>query len=222
MVPPSGPGAPRTASPMRWSKAPPLSLSPDLSLPLRQDAVIPSLPWPQVTEAIRSTLGAAGFGIVSVVERRAPVKGASAAGAPLFWETLSERGRRSIPMGAATRASLYALFGAGFGLGLFDAIAVRVPLFALPWGGGAALVAFLFWYRYGRSFKSEVMLVAVRPTRGAAARGLTVAWIAGVVTSDARGSHRVGVEATDTPAMARAAGELARAFRDRVTGPAAA
>lgn len=125
-------------------------------------------------------------------------------------------------MAPHTQVSVYALLGAGLGLGLFDALAVQAPILALPWAGGAAAVAALFWYRYGRSFDSEVVLVVFRKGPQGGVEGPSggslpsIAWFVGRVRSDARGSRRTGTQATVPSGLARTAGALARDFQERL------
>lgn len=210
----------------RWSTAEPLRLLPDLVLPLRQDVPLAEFSWPHVTDAIRQTLGSAGFQIVSISEAPGSGPPASRPGFPGRSETVAERRRRSVPMPAPAKVSVYALFGAGLALGVFDALAVQTPLVALPWAGGAAAVAFLFWYRYARSFDSEVVVVVLRPSAPAArsagpAIGPTasLAWFAGQVRSHARGSSRVSAEVWVPPGLAREVGALTRDFLARLAAP---
>ncbi len=206
---------------------PTLSVPEGLTFPLRQDVPLPAVPWPRVTEAIRATLGAAGFEILSIHEDVATGGGASSRGYPRRSETLAERRRRSVSMPAPTRVSVYVLFGAGLGLGIFNAVAVDAPSVAVAWAGGGALVAALFWLRYGRSFQSEVAVVVLRTGRpvasgSPAARtgGPYLAWLAAGVRSEVRGSRRPAVEVSVPPGLAHDAGALARDFEQRLSAAA--
>ncbi len=219
--PGADPASPAVARP--GLTVPTLFLPADVPLPLRQDVPLPDVPWPRVADTIRSTLAAGGFQILSASETPPAAGETSFGGFPRKSETVAERRRQRAPMPAPTRVSVYVLFGAGLGLGIFDAVAVGVPIVALAWAGGSALVAALFWLRYGRSFQSEVVVVALRwgrPTK--ATPGSVdhptphVAWFAGRIRSDVRGGHRTAVEVTVPQGLARDAGALARDFQTRL------
>jgi hypothetical protein len=221
---PSGPAPTLPALARPRLTIPTLTIPTNVTLPLRQDVPLPDLPWPRVTEAIRASLASAGFEILAIHEDVGAASGGPSGGYPRRSETLAERRRRSVSMPAPVRVSVYVLFGAGLGLGIFDAVAVGVALVGLAWAGGAAVVAALFWLRYGRSFQSEVAVVVLRPGRSSAGAATVgdpgahhIAWFAGGVRSDVRGSHRTAVEVAVPPGLARDAGALARDFAQRLT-----
>jgi hypothetical protein len=190
----------------------PLQLAPDFPLPIRKDVRVPVVPWPQVADAVRATLRAAGFDVIVGLERPDPAS--VRAGRPHRFRAIAERGRMGAPMTPASRLSVYTLLGAGIGLGIFDAVAVNDAVLALPWAIGGITVAVLLWYRYGRSFESDVVVVVLRgalsPT-GELPAGASLAWLAGHVFSEVRAGDRIGHR---TEAPPRLAGEVVRLIQD--------
>jgi hypothetical protein len=212
-------GTPRRADPRRMPRLGgragllPLHLDPDLHLPLRQEVRLPSLPPAQLAVAVRSTLDAAGFAIVSGFGVRRPGVPDGSHGSPPPYEGYGERGRTMVPMSSASKTSVYTILGAGLGLGIFDAVSIGAPLVAFPWVGGAVAITILLWLRYGRSFQSDVVAVVLRPTRATAPtapEGTMVVLLGGRVRSDVRAGDRTGHSAAAAPAVARALGQLAR------------
>ena len=204
----SGPPGPPTAS-----KGPPgrnfltsaLLLPGSFALPLRQEVTLPVRPPPQVFDAIRSVLSDAHFEILTFVVP-APPDGGEAGWAG--FRAVGERALKAAPMSAAGKVSVYTLLAAGIGLGIFDAVAIGVWWVALPWSLGALCVAALTWYRYGRGFESDVVVVTIRPAVGAG--GPTVVWMGGRVRSDVRAGDRTANSASAQPRVARDLGTLVR------------
>jgi hypothetical protein len=126
-------------------------------------------------------------------------------------EGLFLKAERDIQRGPTSRTTfefLLGLLGAGFALGTLETYLAGSLVYGLLWVLGAATLGAAFWYRYGRSFESEVIVAAVRipsstGSRDRIARGTTgppvVVCQAGRVRSVLHGGHRTVVEVLDCP-----------------------
>lgn len=121
---------------------------------------------------------------------------------------IAERKVRRVASGASMRASIAILVAAGIALGGLDMFVVGSVIYAVPWVAVAAVGAFLLWLRYGRTYQSEVMSVAVSfPPRSSAeapsgaSRGETVEvdWRVGRIRSVAFSGIRAAVDVEDCP-----------------------
>ncbi len=194
-----------------------LQLPEGFSLPLRQELNLPPTPPAQVFEAVRTVLTSGGFEILSFATP--PLT--DAGGDPWSdFRAVGERALKAAPMSVAGKVSVYTLLGAGLGLGIFDAVAIGVWWVAVPWALGALCVALLTWYRYGRGFESDVVVVTIRAA-ARAGEGPTVVWIGGRVRSDVRAGDRSANSATAQPRVARDLGTLVRNLSATVAAGAA-
>jgi hypothetical protein len=136
---------------------------------------------------------------------------------------IAERRRHPTPMLRPMKFSIYTLFGAALTLGAFDTVAVGTPVILLPWVAGAGVIAGVFWFGYGRSFESDVVVATWRPAAefgggippsGRAVPG--VVWRGGRVRSDIRGRTRTAVRVAAVPELAGDLAEVARLFSTRL------
>lgn len=219
---PAQPPAPRPVRQRRGLlPAPELTLPGDLALPFRQELRVPVGDWGTLTPHIAATLEAAGYRVVGSARprrsKRPPLSPPSAS------VTVGERNRHPIRMLRPMRASIWALFAGGLVLGAFDTIAVGNPLVLIPWVLVAAGIAALFWYRWGRSYESDVVAVTWHAGRGGEEGGVPAAsavprlvWWAGRVRSDIRGASRTAVAAEYVTSLAGELGNLTRALAARL------
>jgi len=143
------------------------------------------------------TLAELGFHVVEEpLEPRRPGSPASAGDRP---PTLVV-GERKLLKEQTDRRVLEALavvVAGGGVLGVFDAFATSSWLVVPLWLGAFAVVAAIFWFVFGRSYRSDLVVAFVevdRPTGpGASDRGgsspiVSVTWLAGHVRSEVRGA----------------------------------
>jgi len=203
---------------------PELTLPGDLALPFRQELRVPVGDWGDLAPQVAATLETAGYRVVVVRERRR-AKRLPSTPRPPPPVVIAERNRHPIRMLRPMRVSIWALFAGGMVLGAFDTVAVGNPIVILPWVLVAAGIAALFWYRWGRSYESDV--VAVTWQAGGASRVgdgppmstvPRLVWWGGRVRSDIRGGSRTAVQAEYVTPLAGELGTLARALAKRLDG----
>ncbi|MGP8073139.1 MAG: hypothetical protein ACLPZM_08470 [Thermoplasmata archaeon] len=204
---------------------PELTLPTDLALPFRQELRIPSGDWASLGPVVATTLEAATYRLVRSRERlrEKDPSGSAPPSAPVI---VAERDRHPIRMLRPMQACIWALFAAGLILGGFDTVAVGNLYVLLPWVFVAAGIAGLFWYRWGRSYESDVLVVQWEggKTVGPIPPSTPVpqlVWWSGRVRSDIRGRARTAVSVEYITPLASELGDLVRAFTARLaaSGP---
>lgn len=190
---------PRRVAPLRYADR--------LTLPVGQKVSASGRSRDALVRGILSVVGQSDFTIVestlgSAAEAPAADDGGDAGG------LIAERKVRRVATGAPMRTSIAVLLGAGIGLGGLDMIIAGSVIYAVPWIALAGIGAFLLWLRYGRTYQSELMAVAVsypRPSPGGApfdaSSGPTaeVYWSVGRIRSVAFAGARAAVDVEDCP-----------------------
>ncbi len=133
-------------------------------------------------------------------------------------ELYAERHVRRVAAGRPVRASIAALVGAGAALGGLDAYVVGSMILAAPWVAAGVFVALFLWLRYGRSYESEVVGVALLPPEaGSPGEQPGVVWTAGRIRSVTLGGSRAAVEVVDCPvALMEALSRMVHRFESEV------
>lgn len=91
-------------------------------------------------------------------------------------------------------------------MGVLESVLAGSVVYALPWVLGTLGIAYLFWLRFGRTYESEVIVVAmdgaaVAPERQmpSAEEASSVTWRAGEVLSVLHGGQRTAVAVAACP-----------------------
>jgi len=200
----SVPRRPR-APPRRLVGPPPIRSVDRLPLPVGQRVPVPPAPDETVSSAVSVAVEERGFFVVETRLVRRPEGAAPGTGARLL---SAERSVRRVATDTSMRVSLGALMAAGAGLGALEAYLFGGAQYAIPWCLGGLALAGLLWWRYGRTYESEVIVVSVsappaanRATSEPTGTGARehVAWSAGRVRSILFGGSRTAVGVKDCP-----------------------
>ncbi len=201
MSPSRRPGAP----PRRILGPPPIRSVDRLSLPVGQRVPVPLAPGVAVSSAVSTAVEEGGFTVVGDRLLQSPNGDRLGAETHLL---SAERSVRRVATDTPMHVALGGLMGAGVGLGALEAYLFGGPQYAIPWCLGGLALAGLVWWRYGRTYESEVIVVSVSSpptqerepaaTTGAGA-GENVAWSAGRVRSILFGGTRTAVGVKDCP-----------------------
>ena len=194
---------------------PPLRDLEQFSMPVGQQVRVPAEPFPAIPAAISRTVTGAGF---TVEASGMPTDGSVPPGGVRPSTVIAERNVRAVPTHGSTRLAAAVLFGAGVALGGLDAYLVAEPTLAVPWAAGGAVAALLLWFRYGRTFESEVVSVRLAtPDPPGTAALATVVWTAGRVRSVIFAGTRTAVGVVDCPIpLMEALGRSVRQFEAEV------
>jgi hypothetical protein len=176
-----------------------------MPLPVGQKVGLPSRPPGTVSSAVSTAVQEGGFTIVETNLAQPPE-----VAAPMTQNhrLFAERSVRRVATDQRMRVSLWALVGAGVGLGALDAFLFGRAVAALPWCLGGLVLAGLVYWGYGRTYESEVIVVSVSTPeladpRGPAAAGVVspghMAWNVGRVRSILFGGARTAVAVKDCP-----------------------
>jgi hypothetical protein len=120
----------------------------------------------------------------------------------------AERSVKRVATDTTMHVALVGLVAAGVGLGALEAYLFGGAQYAIPWCLGGLALAGLLWWRYGRTYESEVIVVSVsvpllqnhdtsEPT--GTVRREEVSWSAGRVRSILFGGTRTAVSVKDCP-----------------------
>ena len=195
------------------------------SMPVEQGAALNGAPLEAVSAAFSSALESGGFSLVP--SSRSAGKDAAvvlASGRVLF----AERNVRRVPTHAGMLVSMGVIVGASISLGAVDGLLVGGLWYTFPWFIGGLVAAGILWWRYGRTYESEVLSArmsgAVPPSTATvpttATRGAIV-WSAGRVRSVLFAGTRTAVGVLDCPIpLMESLGGIVRTFQSEVGAPA--
>ena len=193
------------SQPRRIVALAPVSSVERLSLPVGQRVLVPFAPDEMVSTAVSTAVKAGGF---TIVEPRRARRGTKAPPGPETHLLSAERAVRRVATDSPMRVSLVAMVAAGVGLGALEAYLFGGAQYAVPWCLGGLALAGLLWWRYGRTYESEVIVVSVSaaPNSGRGASESTgtitrrlVTWSAGRVRSLLFSGTRTAVAVKDCP-----------------------
>jgi len=209
---------PGRGDPKRSVNAGPLSSANRLPLPVGQKVPARVQTREKVISAISNAVELGGFTVVE-----SSLGSSQASGNPFGpsepGELYAERNVRRVAAGRPVRASIAVLVGAGAALGGLDAFVVGAVILAAPWVAAGVFVALFLWLRYGRSYESEVVGVALL-SGGAASPGelLSVVWTAGRIRSVTFGGSRTALEVVDCPvSLMEALSRMVHGFESQVS-----
>lgn len=177
-----------------------------LPLPVGQRVrtVAPSLEL--LTTAIESSLRLEEFALARRAiapprERRIPGRDAE-----ITDPVIGERRLRRVPTRPAMRLSIGVLAASGVILGAMETILTGNLLLGVPWGLAGLAVGLLFWWRYGRTYESEVVRVRILGERAAPPAAplpvplaVELEWTTGRVRSVLFGGERAVIGVVDCP-----------------------
>lgn len=215
-MPSRKPRTPRKPPKRPWS-APRLNVSGGLRFVFRKEVRLPSDPGPSVEATAQAVLTEAGFEPVRL-PRSPKDAGNSLPTDPEAWV-----GERWLPRrrgtASTTRTPILTLFvGAGL-LGGLDAYIANSPVILGYWLLGAAVVALVFWARYGRTYDTDVAMVSVSRTAPNTTPGsgsTAVVFGASRVRSQVHSGIRVPTGVSGPIWLAAELGDLAQEFEQRV------
>lgn len=174
-------------------------------MPVEQRAAVSAVRPDALATALSDALSFGGFTPAPLAgESRASVPPSLVAGRTQY----AERNVRRVPTHTAMRVSMGVIVGAGISLGAVDGVLVGGIWYTFPWFLGGVAGAGLLWWRYGRTYESEVLAVRFsgRPAPGTPPAGPlatpvtgTVLWSAGRVRSVLFAGVRTAVGVLDCP-----------------------
>lgn len=176
-------------------------------------------PGPQTEVVARAILEEAGYRPIEPVGFQPP---AVRTGFGASWALVGERGFRRRGTSSMTRIPIAVVLGAGIALGALDAYIVGSVVVGVYWTLGGAVIAGLFWLRYGGTYESDLFVVTVaRPTKDAAPgpAAVSVIFTAGRMQSHVRGSVREPRVVWTPLRLAREVGALSKKFREKIGVP---
>jgi len=205
----------------RRRTAPALELGPDFGFPFRQEVRVPAGARPLAESTARAVLGEVGFELVAL-PTETTASGGGPPGLGSVW--VGERGlrRRGVTSSAAV-VPIIAVFVAGSILGGLDAYIVGSPLVGIFWVLGAAGASAIFWWRYGGTYDSDLVLVTISEARSNSPPGtssLTVVFWAARVRSQVQSDLRLPSVISGPLKLAAELGGLVRRFRQQMGLPA--
>jgi hypothetical protein len=174
-------------------------------MPVGQSAKVPPTRNRSVSPAFSAALDSGGF---ALVPSSPPLTDRSGG---IAWDgrtVFAERYVRRVGTHTGMQVSMGVLVGAGICLGAVDGLLVGGLWYTFPWFLGGLAAAGLLWWRYGRTYESEVIaarfLGAPRsghgPVEGTGApAGGIVVWSAGRVRSVLFSGTRTAVGVLDCP-----------------------
>lgn len=227
-----GSGSSGEPAPVRGSsrRSAPLELDASLRFPMVRSMPFPHPVTESVTKLLNASLCEGGFLVRAIPPSSSPrARDPRPALQGLF--QLAERDIERGPTSGATLEFFLALLIAGIALGTFETLLAGSVVFGFPWAVGALLIGLAFWYRYGRSFESEVIVAAIRlpsgerpgdPATGGTPRPPVVVWQAGRLRSELHGGRRIATRVLDCPVpLARNMVLAAQRFHGAVGDPMA-
>lgn len=186
-------------------RVPPIRSIDQYPLPVGQNVVVLVRSPEEVPSAARAALGASGFTVVQTSGTSMSGNAAPESRPPVLF---AERSVRRVETHISMRMSVGVLVGAGVSLGAVDGLILGKAIYAFPWIGVGLIGAGILWWRYGRSFESEVVALHCSPlpqdrsssTEGSgAAPRMNAAWSAGRVRSVLFAGSRTAVGVVDCP-----------------------
>jgi hypothetical protein len=188
------PGAP----PARRGFARPRLLFPDpSSFPYRQTVPVARGGVERSQRIVREMLAGQGFALVAASPSDGRTTIAASGSPPQQTVVVAERRVEHDSSDRPILVAFWTLVSAGIALGVVDAILDGYWQIVLPWAAAFSTIAVVFWYAYGRCYRSEVVMVVFDLARGSGAKtdpvaGPTqphlVSWFAGRVRSEIRTS----------------------------------
>jgi hypothetical protein len=145
---------------------------------------------------------------------------------------VGERNVRRDASDRPVRAAIWTLVASGVILGAVDSALIGAWVVLVPWIAAFSIVAGVFWFAYGRCYRSEVVMVVVEVDSGPGSKPMsadpsleahTVTWLAGRVRSDlrtAREAHsRRAVRVDPAFGLIRVIADTIRTFTASLEGP---
>jgi len=195
-------------------------------MPVGQRSAVDGARPDAVASAFSSALESGGFLLVPSSRTSSGDAGAALGSGR---EVFAERNVRRVPTHTGMRVSMGVLVGAGIALGAVDGVLVGGVWYTFPWFLGGLLAAGLLWWRYGRTYESEVIEARFSGTSpadrapvgspGTRTRGV-VLWSAGRVRSVLFSGTRTAIGVLDCPIpLMEALGSVIRRFETEVASP---
>jgi hypothetical protein len=183
-----------------WLGHPRLIVPEPVGFPYRQTATVAKGGIDRTSQLVTQTLVGLGFEIIFTGP--APLGPSAESSTPLPGRTLivAERNVRFDAPDLIVRLTIWTLVGAGIVLGVIDAAVYVSILVLFPWVGAFTGLALLFWFVYGRTYRSDVAMIylapLIPPVGGAPSSGdpqpHTIIVLAGAVRSDTRSAEKMG------------------------------
>lgn len=213
--------APRRALP-RVPWLPALALNSSLRFPVGQSVPLGPREVDVALTTAEDTLRDLGFRVSDAASRgpgRTPPREPPNGGTPV---RVAERAVRRGPIYRPALHAILALMGAGLVLATVETYLAGPLVYSVPWVLGTGMLSLGLWFRYGRTFESDVIVALVRGGRGA--KELTgtegpreVIWQAGRVRSVLHGGQRTAVKVIGChPVQMRELVHAIGAFESRV------
>jgi hypothetical protein len=211
----------------------PRLLIPELALfPYRQKIPVVSGGIDRTSRLIRESLSNQGFAVGGAASPVVSVRASSLQSRPISL-IVAERNVRHDSAGLSLHVTIWALVGCGVVLGVVDSDVIGSWVILVPWVTAFAAMAFVFWYAFGRCYRSEVVMVVLEPEGGSSVSTVgvpgvassphTVTWFAGRVRSETRNAaepnSRRPVRVDPALDLVRVLADLIKDFKKRMDGP---
>ncbi|MGC2359310.1 MAG: hypothetical protein WA691_03265 [Thermoplasmata archaeon] len=212
-----------------WLGHPRLIVPEPVGFPYRQTATVAKGGIDRTSQLITQTLVGLGFEII--FSGPAPTAPGTDPSTTPAARTLiaAERNVRFDAPDLIVRLTIWTFVGAGIVLGVIDAAVYVSVVVLFPWVGAFTALALLFWFVYGRTYRSDVAMVYLAPvtspgtgasvTSDAQPHAITV--LAGAVRSDTRSAPKMGsrqpIRVEREFRMVRVPGLLIRAVSPKTT-----
>jgi len=131
--------------------------------PYRQEIPVGNRPVDELVSIARRTLTDSGFYVAGIKSRRRAKPPPTPDGGPIL--VVGERKLRKDITDLRILEALSVVIAGGGVLGVFDALVTTAWVVAPLWIGAFGLVAVLFWYVYGRSYQSDVLVAFIKVDR---------------------------------------------------------
>ena len=187
----------RTTPGVPWLPA--LALNSSLRFPVGQSVPLGPREVDVALTTAEDTLRNLGFRVSDAATRGSgrPPPGKPPNGGPPV--RVAERAIRRGPIYRPALHAILALMGAGLVLATVETYLAGPLVYSVPWVLGAGVLSLGLWFRYGRTFESDVIVAMIRGSRGAkelagAEGAREVVWQAGRVRSVLHGGQRTAVK----------------------------
>lgn len=221
--------APGPAPQKGWIGRPRLLVPDPSGFPYRQTVRVATGGVDRTAQIVREALLSQGFAIVGSSPASVAPTGVPSMIPPTRTYIVGERHVEHDVTERPVLIAFWTLVVAGVLLGAIDAVLDGVWQIVVPWVAAFSTIGVVFWYAYGRCYRSDVVMVVIDGAQRssgdvAGPTSHSVTWLAGRVRSQIRTApephSRLSVRVDTSVTMVKVLAALVQTFGQRVGAPA--